>query len=402
MRLYLQMGYGMMDHARTLVRKWRDTAVVLSPRDLTFAQMETVAASAIECGSTVLLDPQFYVPHSDHFRLTKHAFWPTGFESGQFDRSASRQMIDVLWNEYCVPLSARSVLVPARLAISIDDIWLDLTYQLIDCAQEIVPSGTAVYATIPLSADVVRDEASIHRLIEEIGAADVLGVYLIAEPPTGSYLVDDPLWLTNLLDLCAGLKLEGKEVIIGYTTHQDLLFAIAKVDAIASGTFMNVRRFPADKFWSPNPDGEQKRKSVWYYCPQALSEYQLSFLDIAHRAGVFPDMAAPTRYGSEFADVLFRGAQPTTTEFNETLAHRHYLHCLWNQCSDVSGDNYDVTVAGVRMMLETAQELTDRYSRLGIRGRGRDFSSVVDSTMSAVDHFHSVRGMVMRDQWSSI
>jgi hypothetical protein len=39
MELYLQFGYGMMEHCRTLLRSWEGGSVILSPRDLTDDQL---------------------------------------------------------------------------------------------------------------------------------------------------------------------------------------------------------------------------------------------------------------------------------------------------------------------------------------------------------------------------
>ena len=39
------------------------------------------------------------------------------------------------------------------------------------------------------------------------------GYYIVAEHPNGNYLVDDPNWLANLLDLAAGVKLRGARVV---------------------------------------------------------------------------------------------------------------------------------------------------------------------------------------------
>ena len=101
----------------------------------------------------------------------------------------------------------------------------------------------------------------------------------MAEHPTSDYLADDPLWLGNLLNLSAGLKLQGREVVVGYCSHQMLCLAAANVDAIASGTFLNVRSFSTNRFQQPEEDSKGKRAN-WYYCPQALSEYKIAFLDL--------------------------------------------------------------------------------------------------------------------------
>ena len=42
---------------------------------------------------------------------------------------------------------------------------------------------------------------------------------------------------------------------------------------------MNVRSFSRDRFLRPD-ENEIRQRATWYYCPQALSEYKLPFLDL--------------------------------------------------------------------------------------------------------------------------
>ena len=94
---------------------------------------------------------------------------------------------------------------------------------------------------------------------------------------------------------------------------------------------MEIRwRCPPEKFRAQYEE-EIKRKAVWYYCPQALSEYKIPTLDIAMLQGVLQEMAPPGDMGSHYADVLFQGPQPTTVQFPEPQAFRHYLQCLRSQ-----------------------------------------------------------------------
>ena len=68
----------------------------------------------------------------------------------------------------------------------------------------------------------------------------------------------------------------GSEVILGYCTHQMLVAGAAKVSAIASGTWMNVRSFPPEKFKAVYEE-EIRQRATWYYCPQALSDIRSPF-----------------------------------------------------------------------------------------------------------------------------
>jgi hypothetical protein len=58
MRLYLQFGWGTMDHSRSLISEWGGGTVILSPRDLKDDQLSrfSKAVNRIPNGA-VMLDP---------------------------------------------------------------------------------------------------------------------------------------------------------------------------------------------------------------------------------------------------------------------------------------------------------------------------------------------------------
>jgi hypothetical protein len=190
-------------------------------------------------------------------------------------------------------------------------------------------------------------------------------------------------------------------VIVGYSTHQSLLVALTKVDAICAGTWLKTRTFPLGDFNNLD-DQENGRRSTWYYCPQALTEYQIGFLDIAHRIGILDILKTSENFGSPYSDTLFSGAQPSTVNFSEHDAFQHYLHCLSIQCTDVSKKTYDETMKYLRMIFETALEITSLCRSHGVRGKHRDFSDVAETNISLLDAFDSLRGMIYRHRWNSL
>src|SRR5262249_31079568 len=151
-------------------------------------------------------------------------------------------------------------------------------------------------------------------------------------------------WLANVLDMTAGFRLRRWDVAIGYCNQQMLTAGCASATAIASGTWMNVRSFPPDKFRKEYED-EIKKRTTWYYCAQALSEFKIPFLDIAMQQGVLMCMNTPSEMGSTYADILFQGPQPSTVQFTEQAAFRHYLHCLRHQAMEARRPTFDQTVA---------------------------------------------------------
>jgi hypothetical protein len=177
--------------------------------------------------------------------------------------------------------------------------------------------------------------------------------------------------------------------------------ALAKIDAICAGTWLKTRRFLIGDFDNSEPQ-EQGRRSTWYYCPQALSEYQIGFLDIAYRLKYLDALETPHDFSSQYADILFGGAQPTTVLFSEPQAFRHYLHCLRFQCRDVLKTTYDETLKYLRLIFETASELTTLNRSKGIRGNYRDFSDIAESNLAILDAFNALRGLIYKYKWESL
>jgi len=253
-----------------------------------------------------------------------------------------------------------------------------------------------VYSTIALSTDATADESQIEAVVEEAARWNVSGFYVVAQ--AAKYLVEDINWLANLLILTAGLKLLGKKVIVGYSNHQSLCLAAANVDAIASGTWLNVRAFDPSKFYIPDED-EVSRRTTWYYCPQALSEYKIIFLDAAKRTGILNAMKPPTTLGSIFADPLFAGAAPTSVDWKEQPAFRHYLTCLNGQVLQASKSSFDATVNQHRSLLDEAEANLKKFRANGVLGGDRDFSQILDINRSAITMLTHARGAQLRRTW---
>jgi hypothetical protein len=272
----------------------------------------------------------------------------------------------------------------------------DLQERIIAEAPNHFREGT-VLATIALSSNSMADESQVEAVIDRASRWPVNGFYVVAESPSG-YLVDTPVWLANLLILTLGLKLIGKEVIVGYCNHQSLCLAAANVDAISSGTWLNVRSFSPDKFFMPGID-EISRRTTWYYCAHALSEYTLPFMDMAKRMNVLDLMRCDSTTGSYYADALFTGPNPSSLGWGEREAFRHYLTCIRSQVSITRKGTYQETLSSYDQMLSTAETVIRRLRAQGISGLGRDFLTYIDVNRSALLYFDQARGHQLRRNW---
>jgi hypothetical protein len=401
MDLYLQFGHGMMEHCRHLVGSWAGGTVLLSPRDLKREQLVKLSDEIRALpGGQVLVDPQFYVPRSDHHRLTAHDYWPDSYQTNGFFGGPGMQTLMSAVLQLNRDLGCAAFILPGLMATTIDDDWLATLRSAAEYAAT-MDAGMPLYTTVALSSDSVRNTAGSQEVLAEFETLDVAGAYLLFEHPNGDYIVQDPVWLANALELAAGLRLLGKTVIVGYANHELLCLGAASVNAIASGTWMNVRAFSPDRFLAADEE-DIKRKAVWYYAPASLSEYKPAFLDMAQRRGVLASMAPPATYGSTYAGPLFSGVQPSSIGFGEQEAFRHYLQCMWHQSRGIRGATFDETVTSVRHMLDSAERQARLLASNGVLPQLRGFAEAFDPVRSALASLEATRGPILRRAWATL
>lgn len=401
MDLYLQLGWGMMEHTRHLFERWGGGTAILSPRDLEPEQLERLAAQVRTRDGNVLIDPQFYLPHEQHHRLSSHRFWPDDYRSSDFWKGKGH----VALVEDIIALNQRlktaAVILPSVFAPQLTDEWINRTTTTLDALKMIGGSEGEAYVTLPLGCELIRDRNQVHDLLNATDEWSAEGMYVIPEHPPNEYIVGNPTWLANVLDLIAGLRLRDFEVVLGYANQQMLITAVAAPTALASGTFQNVRSFPPDKF--EVSEREPRQRSTWYYVPQALSEFQVTFLDVAYDEGILSDMKADGNCGDEYSAILFEGPRPSAVGFNERSAFRHFLDCLSKQVSSAVQNTFDDTVAHIENMLDSAHNLVDRLNVVGVFGSSRQLGETeYNASRSAVRRVVRNRGPILRRKWGGI
>lgn len=394
MDLYLQFGYGMMEHSRELFARWNGGVAILSPRDLEPEQIVRISSDLIGLNGNILIDPQFYLPRADHHRLTSYAYWPKNYDTQGFSDSNREDMLNELV-KLNLEANATALIVPGERADIVDDLWLDSQAALLEAARKV--SDFPLYVTICLSSDAVRSNEQINLVVEQEAKESVKGYYLVLEHPNNDYLVDDPQWLSNCLDLATGLKKLGSEVIVGYSNQQQLIMACAGVSAIASGTWMNVRSFFPEKFRSQYEE-EIKRRTVWYYCSQSFSEFTLPYLDIGVRLGFKDKLVSDIE--TEYGSILFETPQPSLSGWSESYAFRHYLLALQEQANSLTQQSYTETINLYSKYLDSAEQYADAFRSNGIVGQTRDFGNVIDATKASLNVLNSIHGPILQRRWN--
>lgn len=396
MKFYLQMGHGMQTMCKELSAAWGGSTVILSPQNIyPTSKLLPFAESMRKVNGTVLFDPQLYAPRNYQKNLQKHDYWPqsdiTSIELGDCH--------DLLLKLAAInaTISSEAFILPSSIVNRIDDRWGKVQGLIANKARE-VASDQLLLLTVALGKEILVDDLQVESIIRYAEHWDVDGVYIVSEHPERYYLVDKPIWVANLMSLVAGIKRIGKEVVVGYANHQMLPLALAKCDAIAAGNFLNVRWFQPEHFETTDGD-DPSRRTNWYYCPQAFSEFKVTYLDVAKRAGILQKIATPELMENEYSRVLFGGAIPSSTNYKESDSFKHYLHCLRIQCELVSKSTYTDTRNFQFAQMETAALILNGLHNERIKGQDRDFGEICDVNEAAIHIFDKEFGFAMEQEW---
>lgn len=390
MRLLIQYGYGMKAMTEHLAGVLPSAGVVLSPRDIDQRSAISLSERVRKAGCSLFLDPQIYALSGGHeLKVTpEYDFWPRVVDVTQVPWEDVVRRLEVVNGL----LRSEAIILPSPYTKKIDNAYLAAQDRVVAASAD---KSRPAYLTLCLSPRVLSSEKDLTVLLSKAEEWRVDGYYVIPERPDGDYLTDDPLWMSNLLRLCAGLKLKGKNVVVGYASHQLLALTCAGVDAIASGTYMNVRSFTMDKFLAHSKKDYAKRKA-WYYCPQSLSEFSVQYLDIAFARQKLSAMRPLVSACKPYVEMLFSGRRPSLSGFKEPDGFRHYLVGLAAQCAEVSsGRKFSVRYDMVKNVYKAAAEILSFLHKYEIRGQSRDFEDFVDVSISALDMFKEDHGFLL-------
>lgn len=391
----------MMKGSRDLLERWGAGTVILSPRDLAPSQLLRFSREIRDRSGAVLLDPQTYIPHEAHFRLESYDYWPGCSGVCDVDPATWHSTVARLI-ELNRLLGAAHIILPGVICSGPSDFgnWRDQLLRVADAADALGVIDTS-FVTVALGRGMLADSDCIHDVLDALDEVAFKGSYIVLEHPAAEYLVTDPGWLSNALDLAAGCALRGGPVIVGYCSQQMLVFGAAGVSAIASGTWGNLRHFGLERF--RNPEAGDKQRTIWYYSPPALSEYKVTFLDVAARTGSLQRLHPSPAYPSTDGERLFTAPKPTSAAFSYGESFRHYLTCMRHQARMVAGQSYSDTHDRLVSAFDDALSVANEVSQLGVKGQHKQLKAdACDATTAALAVLRADRMPVLSRAWPDL
>lgn len=398
MKLYLQLGHGMQALSQDLIKSWGAGTAIISPVNMSQNKIASYAKKIRDIGGEVLFDPQMFYPKEGHVKLQAYDYWPSdgcSVTSEDVHANINRELLRINKD-----IDTSQIILPG-IEMREDSFGYNLEWIKKSTAYFESKTNKGLLATLCLYPETIRNSAAIENLVEALRVLPVAGYYIIPHSPNKEYIVSDPMWIVGMMKLISCLKLSKKKVVVGYSNHQGLVYALAGADAIASGTYMNTRSFVPEKFKSPKDD-DVKHKSTWYYLPSAFTEYKAAHLDVAMQRGYLKEFIPQGEYRNPYSEMLFNGATPSSTNYNETNSFKHYLHCLNIQCELLSRDSYDETYSTYEFMLGIADNHVKDFKRRGMTGQNRDFAPAIEANRIAMCANDEDYGLKLRLDWKRL
>ncbi len=398
MELYLQLGHGMQGLSQELIKKWGNGTAIISPVNLPQEKLLQFSTKMHLLGGDILFDPQMFYPKEGHIKLQAYDYWPgegCSITSVSTHENINRELLRINNS-----IGTSMIILPG-IEMKEDTFEYNLEWVSDSAHYFSQKTDKELIGTVCLYPETIRNIASIEMLTEALKQLPVSGYYIIPHPSNNEYIVSDPLWVIGMLKLISCLKLSKKKVIVGYSNHQGLIYSLAHADAIASGTYMNTRSFVPGKFKSPKDD-DIKHKSTWYYLPSALTEYKAALLDVARQRGYFDMFFPQGEYKNPYSEMHFKGAQPSSTNYNETNSFKHYLHCLRLQCILLSKKTYVSTYSAYEFMLNAAENQIKDIKKHGMSGQNRDFAPAIEANRIAMCANDEDYGFRLRLDWDKL
>lgn len=379
MKFYLQQGHGMMGLNREFTEKNPGSGVILSPRNCKQSQIEKHARELHKINTNVLFDPQFYEPRTERENIINFPYWDgLEFSTSDFATSGATELCEGVVNYQVNTLNTNSVILPGRYTNAISDEWLNNQFTLSNIAAE-MKIDREIYSTLALGPDVICQRESLDRVLNEVVEYPVDGVYVVLKKPEGKFLVDNEVYIYNLLDSFLSIALSGKKIMLGYANQQDLIYASTGVTILASGNFRNVRSFNPELFDVQDEKGVMQR-AIWYYDANTLSEFRVETLSLAYQRGLKGEFGPSCEYCND----MLSSTNPATIPWGEPMAFRHYLTEMNRQWRNIESIPINQRINNIISILENSQQKLLNLIDRGFRPGERSFNSSFEPTLNAL------------------
>lgn len=334
MKIYAQYGSGPGSKITEGLERGLIDGVIVGAKDgsASFQREFMKDISETEAGFRILFDPQFYacfIATKDRARLGslwgedshgysdgKGYFRPLRRRDLEREGDAARELERCLGYQTQMPLDA---LIAPNIVIrrSLDSMEAAIAKTFIrlsaDRRDKVAP-GRPVLATLAISSQALSDRSELLAFLDDITLLDNPpdGFYLLLENQEGTvpHSLTEPDILARWMLLNRAFKINGFEVINGYSDLLSPYLGAAGGDAGATGWHGTLKSFSLDRF---EPlEGRRGRAVARYTSARLLKSIKWSELESV--GGVFPEV-----WNEQPCDAFFKGLDE---EAEPSLSHQ--------------------------------------------------------------------------------
>lgn len=342
MPIFAQHGHGKSDKILTALEEGSIQGVVFGARNETRDNMISCISDLRqkEDGLPLLFDPQFYVctlnPPNDRY-LTEYAYYESGRTATDFVRGAKLADYAAKTLDLEQELGCSQLISPTVLSQTFNDRWYQISLNLADASLErhsALKSPPPLLLSFAFSEAALSSSRDVDEFLDQVTSWDAKGVYLLIAREEAGYsqrFQEDRL--ARLLYVVHVLgKLNGFEVVVGYTDFCGILLRAAGAAAFATGWSQSLRQFHRRSFIRRRRGGQPARlryASTALFNSILLSELQqiddVDLLDV-----VLSD--APSD------KVITSAVSPEASDWNQRTSALHHWESLQKLDSQISGD----------------------------------------------------------------
>jgi hypothetical protein len=389
MSFYMQHGYGKSQKIQSVAATGDLEGVVLSVADEDEAALSVTAATCLQLGLQVRVDPQSYVyttaPKGMGKHHAKHGVDFPGLHWSQDANTTARQVKAVgALNER---INARGAwIAPSVLQSSFTDVWTPVALQLARTASEAWGADRTI-ASLIIDESALETWSAINVWLDVATTLDVRGFYILVARSNTTY--PPVAWsserLSNLLRLIYTLSvLNNYEVSWGYSDSEGILGLAAGASSISSGWSYTLRQFNLSK-WQPNDSTGGRAPIVRFNTSRLWSPLRAE----SEADRVFnSDLRGDVFTRRQIQDI----SQRPLPEWSRAEAQDQHIKVIASRSAFLSQKSITERLDWVGSSLSQALTLFDEISQDGIILEQR-YRPRVEALSSAMERFRKAEGL---------
>jgi len=296
MKLYAQHGFGPGRKITEGLEAQVIDGFIIGAKDISPTTLQTATTEwlAANPNADFLFDPQYYAlqvsQHADNRLgyLVEHGIWDNSRRNESFLRNQTSAKGDIRRAlEFQEELGVTHLIAPNIVVNrSLDSREGLISEGLLTMAPEVhMELGFAkpLYCTLAISAEAIGDREEVERLSNNLASLNPKpdGIYLLVSTSGDVTDLYSPRRYGNILFLIFSLKLNGYNVIWGYSDIIGAVAASTGLNASASGWAGTLRNFSLSRFGPPAAGGARPRTK--FFSKRLLNRILLGELRSASR-----------------------------------------------------------------------------------------------------------------------